>query len=74
MTSQPDCPVSRDIRLVLAAGDDLTRALRRLRRSRRNCRLCPASSDCQVWREFESHIDAAIQEVARLWSLDQTLG
>lgn len=73
MTTLPECPVSQDIRLVLAAGEDLYRHMRHLRRSRRQCRSCPALEGCPVWREFESQIDAAILEVARLWKLDKTL-
>ena len=74
MTGLPECAVSKDIRLVLAASEDLDRHLRRLRRSRRRCRSCASLKDCPVWREFQSQIDAAILEFARLSELDKTLG
>lgn len=69
MNNPQECPVLQDAQNVLAAGENLTRAVRRLRTSRRMCQRCPALESCPVWREFNCQIDAAIQQVNLEWGL-----
>lgn len=69
MSNNLDCPVLRDAQRVLSASNDMTRALRTLKRSRRLCRECSRVEGCQVWGEFNRQIDIAIQEINQEWGL-----
>lgn len=64
-----DCPVNIHVQQVLDLSQDLTRAMRQLRRSLRVCDRCPQMESCPLWRKFNALVDQAIQEVNQEWGL-----
>lgn len=62
-----NCPVIGESRRITVLSKDLTRALRRLRRSLQRCRHCPANDECPILDTFNSSVDAAIQQVVDEW-------
>jgi hypothetical protein len=69
MRDKIDCHVIQEAQKALSASDDLTRALKRLRNSRRSCQKCSRLNTCQVWQTFNQQIDIAIREVTEEWNL-----
>ena len=57
MTDQKACKVMIDTKAVLSAGGDLTKAMQRLRHSKKLCKKCLRMDTCVVWKEFNSQID-----------------
>ena len=67
--STADCPVRECAQQTVALGQDLEKALRRLRKTMRACARCGLAGDCALIREWHSQIDAAVREVAAEWGL-----
>jgi hypothetical protein len=63
------CPISSDIYLVLDLSEDLTRAMRQLRRKLDACEKCPLDDHCGFRRAFQEQVDLAIKEVTGEWGM-----
>jgi hypothetical protein len=63
-----DCPIRRDAEQAFELSKDFLKSLRKLRRSLRKCRRCPAGPECKLLREWNAQIDQAIDEVNQEWS------
>jgi hypothetical protein len=69
MTEQNECKVMIDAKAVLSASGDLTKAMQKLRHSKKLCKKCLKLHNCEVWKDFTSQIDQAIIEVNEEWGL-----
>ena len=63
------CPIAPDIHLVLDLSEDLSRAMRQLRRKLNACEKCPLDDRCGFRRSFQEQVKAAIQEVNAEWGM-----
>jgi len=63
------CPISPDIHLVLDLSEDLTRAMRQLRRKLDACEKCSLDDHCGFRRAFQAQVDMAIQEITGEWGM-----
>ncbi len=61
------CPVKLHANLVIATGQDLAKALRRLKRDLSRCRSCEQNPDCILWQEFNEMFDKVIDEIHQEW-------
>lgn len=69
-TSKPHCcRVRMDAACVVSLGQDLRRALQRLRRDLAACRKCPLSAECELRQHIDEQIEAAIAEVNAEWGM-----
>jgi hypothetical protein len=59
----PLCPIRKDFVDVQFTARNLAHKMSRLRRQLRRCRECQGA-DCPVLKEFNSAVQAALQEVA----------
>ena len=66
--SLAECPVLDDARLVFDSAQNLTRMVRRLRRSMRRCTACPGRGACPVIERFNDLVDQALEEVWDEWN------
>jgi hypothetical protein len=64
---RPGCPVLRDTRRAAHSGQELLRALRRLRKSLLACQECPSLEGCPVRSEFNLTIDSLVAEINEEW-------
>ncbi len=67
MTTTPACPVLQDTQHIQGLSHDLTKALRKLRRDLTRCEQCPSYDDCPILKEFNSQVQAALDEVSAEW-------
>ena len=67
------CPVLREAEQVLAKADDLSRAMRRLRRSIRRCDDCPFKRQCPPMLAFSAALHEAIRQVTVELNLEWTI-
>ena len=63
------CPISANIYLVLDLSEDLTRAMRQLRRKLDACEKCQLDESCGFRRAFQEQVDLAIKEVTGEWGM-----
>ncbi len=63
------CPIAPDINKVLNLSEDLTRAMRQLRRKLDACEKCPLDERCGFRRYFQERVKAAVQEVSGEWGM-----
>jgi hypothetical protein len=61
------CPVLKDTQRVVHSGEELLRALRRLRRDLLACQDCPSLDGCPLRAEFNLTIDALVAEINEEW-------
>jgi hypothetical protein len=66
-TPVPGCPIVQDTRQIQGLSRDLIKTLRKLRRDLLACVKCPNYNNCQVLKEFNSQVEAALDEVAHEW-------
>jgi hypothetical protein len=57
----------RDTQRVSHSGEELLRALRRLRRSLLACQECPSLEGCTLRSEFNLTIDSLVAEINEEW-------
>ena len=65
------CPVFENSQNVLNVSGDMTKAMRKLRRSLNHCHDCSKYEDCTIWQQFRAHVDSAIASVVDEWGLVQ---
>ena len=63
------CPIAPDFHLVLDLSEDLSRAMRQLRRKLDACEKCPLDDRCGFRRAVQEQAKAAIQEVNAEWGM-----
>jgi hypothetical protein len=71
------CPIATDINQVLNLSEDLSRAMRQLRRKLDACEKCPLDDPpqngdfhrCGFRQAFQERVRAAIQEVTGEWGI-----
>lgn len=61
------CPVKIHANLVIATGQDLAKALRRLKRDLDRCHSCENYPDCLLWIEFNDMFDKVLDEIHQEW-------
>ena len=62
------CPVVTDAERVLAASNDLSAAMHRLRHSLNRCKTC-VNADCPAIIALNQQIKACIEELVEEWHL-----
>jgi hypothetical protein len=70
MTDINNCPVRKEAESALQTGKSLMKALRRLHRSLKACRECPAGDDCPLKQSFSEQINEAVAEITAEWELE----
>ena len=65
--TRPGCPVLPDTQRVARSGEELLRALRRLRRALLACQECSSLDGCALRTEFNLTIDSLIAEINEEW-------
>jgi hypothetical protein len=68
---KPHCPVSQSAEQVRKSGDNLLRAIRRMRRSLIACQTCPQQNECNFRQDFNNQVDALIGELNEEWGLTE---
>ncbi len=61
------CPLEGSTERVLRLGNEMNRALRRLRRDLRACRRCPLGPNCERREAFQLQIETVLMEMALDW-------
>ena len=64
-----DCPILANREAITGLSRSMVRTIRRIKQDLNACDKCPASENCVVLREFNSHISVAIQEIQDEWDL-----
>ncbi len=67
----PRCPLEANAERVLRLGNELNRAMRRVRRDLRACRRCPLGPNCQRRQELQDQIESVLMEMALEWGPEQ---
>lgn len=70
MTDAIQCPLLDDMQQVREHSQSLFTAMRRLRRKLRTCNECEGYENCPILMEFNSEVQAAVQQIMEEWSLD----
>jgi hypothetical protein len=73
MSNFSSCPVLADGQRVANLSNDLTKALRKLKRASKACLACEAGPDCPIKASWTEQITIAIQEVTEEWNLAQVI-
>ena len=61
------CPLEGSSERALRLGNEMNRALRRLRRELRACRRCPLGPNCEKRDAFQLQIETVLIEMAQDW-------
>jgi hypothetical protein len=64
-----NCPIEDDTRQIILTGEQMVRAMRKLRRDLASCRRCARAKNCALRVSFRAMVDAAIDEVNEEWGL-----
>lgn len=64
------CPVIENAQKAFTLSKDLSRAMRRLRRSLNRCKTCPYT-DCPAILQLNQQIRSAIEDLADEWHLNE---
>jgi hypothetical protein len=68
-TNVSKCTVGPFCDNVLQNASDLAAALKRLRRSMRQCTNCVGESDCPILSSFNQKFQTALQQITDEWQL-----
>jgi len=62
------CPIEEDTHKVILTGQELIKAVRKLRRDLTHCQSCENGENCQLRSTFHAMIETAIDEVNQEWN------
>jgi hypothetical protein len=54
---------------TIKLGEDMERSIRKLRRALKKCKKCDHFDDCQILKNLNSQIQAALESVIDEWGL-----
>ncbi|MBE0411763.1 MAG: hypothetical protein IBX69_18705 [Anaerolineales bacterium] len=63
----PNCPVVASSQRAAARGQDLARAVRKLRREMNRCQRCPQKEQCAYKQHIDRLVLRAISDVCEIW-------
>ena len=63
------CPIAGSADAVIRLGNDMVKALRKLRLELDCCSRCSRQADCRLLRQHHCQVNAAIQAVNEEWNL-----
>ncbi|RPI81982.1 MAG: hypothetical protein EHM41_19525 [Chloroflexi bacterium] len=61
------CPLRRETEHALQMGRNMLKALRKIHRSLKACKECPAGDDCELKQSFSDQVNEAISEISGEW-------
>jgi hypothetical protein len=67
----PTCPILLEAKIVYEKANDLSKAIRKLRRSTQRCHTCPERAECPTVTILTDALHTAIEQVLMEWGWDE---